>query len=148
MFSDPCLHASMTSCICCAAITVIRTLFLGACAAPLATARPELSPAEPSLGGHDIMRRCKSLIDETRLSGMSHVCLFNPGIISTFLHVHPFGANIEYLWSYMQQLDSKVSSFSRGRALLKFSLSITSCRGPCMSRPRDTSCRMKSSYPK
>ncbi|XP_044782773.2 ecto-NOX disulfide-thiol exchanger 1 isoform X6 [Bubalus bubalis] len=29
------------------------------------------------------------------------------GIISTFLHVHPFGANIEYLWSYMQQLDSK-----------------------------------------
>ncbi|NXS94580.1 ENOX1 protein, partial [Jacana jacana] len=30
------------------------------------------------------------------------------GIISTFLHVHPFGANIEYLWSYMQQLDSRV----------------------------------------
>nr|XP_010971564.1 ecto-NOX disulfide-thiol exchanger 1 [Camelus bactrianus] len=32
------------------------------------------------------------------------------GIISTFLHVHPFGANIEYLWSYMQQLDSKISA--------------------------------------
>ncbi|XP_028593934.2 ecto-NOX disulfide-thiol exchanger 1 isoform X4 [Podarcis muralis] len=32
------------------------------------------------------------------------------GIISTFLHVHPFGANIEYLWSYMQQLDSRISA--------------------------------------
>ncbi|XP_034418286.1 ecto-NOX disulfide-thiol exchanger 1 [Cyclopterus lumpus] len=31
------------------------------------------------------------------------------GIISTFLHVHPFGANLEYLWSYIQRLDSKVS---------------------------------------
>ncbi|XP_041128312.1 ecto-NOX disulfide-thiol exchanger 1-like isoform X3 [Polyodon spathula] len=32
------------------------------------------------------------------------------GIISTFLHVHPFGANIEYLWSYIQRLDAKVSA--------------------------------------
>ncbi|XP_069495415.1 ecto-NOX disulfide-thiol exchanger 1 isoform X2 [Ambystoma mexicanum] len=32
------------------------------------------------------------------------------GIISTFLHVHPFGANIEYLWSYLQQLDSRISA--------------------------------------
>ncbi|KAL4608841.1 ecto-NOX disulfide-thiol exchanger 1-like isoform X1 [Arapaima gigas] len=32
------------------------------------------------------------------------------GIISTFLHVHPFGANIEYLWSYIQRLDTKVSA--------------------------------------
>ncbi|MEQ2265062.1 hypothetical protein XENORESO_002259 [Xenotaenia resolanae] len=32
------------------------------------------------------------------------------GIISTFLHVHPFGANLEYLWSYIQRLDSKVSA--------------------------------------
>ncbi|XP_023657720.1 ecto-NOX disulfide-thiol exchanger 1 isoform X3 [Paramormyrops kingsleyae] len=32
------------------------------------------------------------------------------GIISTFLHVHPFGANIEYLWSYVQRLDAKVSA--------------------------------------
>ncbi|XP_048458499.1 ecto-NOX disulfide-thiol exchanger 1-like [Rhincodon typus] len=31
-------------------------------------------------------------------------------IISTFLHVHPFGANIEYLWSYLQRLDAKISS--------------------------------------
>ncbi|TMS01797.1 Ecto-NOX disulfide-thiol exchanger 1, partial [Larimichthys crocea] len=29
------------------------------------------------------------------------------GVISTFLHVHPFGANLEYLWSYIQRLDSK-----------------------------------------
>nr|XP_027784721.1 ecto-NOX disulfide-thiol exchanger 1 isoform X2 [Marmota flaviventris] len=35
------------------------------------------------------------------------------GIISTFLHVHPFGANIEYLWSYMQQLDSKPNCHHR-----------------------------------
>ncbi|XP_041067362.1 ecto-NOX disulfide-thiol exchanger 1 isoform X1 [Carcharodon carcharias] len=32
------------------------------------------------------------------------------GIISTFLHVHPFGANIEYLWSYLQRLDAQISS--------------------------------------
>ncbi|KAG5833082.1 hypothetical protein ANANG_G00272080 [Anguilla anguilla] len=32
------------------------------------------------------------------------------GIISTFLHVHPFGANIEYLWSYIQRLDAQVSA--------------------------------------
>ncbi|XP_069745717.1 ecto-NOX disulfide-thiol exchanger 1 [Narcine bancroftii] len=32
------------------------------------------------------------------------------GIISAFLHVHPFGANIEYLWSYLQRLDAKISS--------------------------------------
>uniref|UniRef100_A0A8C9TYQ3 Ecto-NOX disulfide-thiol exchanger 1 n=1 Tax=Scleropages formosus TaxID=113540 RepID=A0A8C9TYQ3_SCLFO len=32
------------------------------------------------------------------------------GIVSTFLHVHPFGANIEYLWSYIQRLDSKISA--------------------------------------
>ncbi|KAF4795358.1 ecto-NOX disulfide-thiol exchanger 2 [Turdus rufiventris] len=29
------------------------------------------------------------------------------GIISTFLHVHPFGASIEYICSYLQRLDSK-----------------------------------------
>lgn len=30
------------------------------------------------------------------------------GIISTFLHVHPFGASIEYICSYLQRLDTKV----------------------------------------
>ncbi|XP_031718680.1 ecto-NOX disulfide-thiol exchanger 2-like isoform X5 [Anarrhichthys ocellatus] len=31
------------------------------------------------------------------------------GIISTFLHVHPFGASIEYICSYLQRLDNKVT---------------------------------------
>ncbi|XP_060105947.1 ecto-NOX disulfide-thiol exchanger 2 isoform X3 [Heteronotia binoei] len=30
------------------------------------------------------------------------------GIISAFLHVHPFGASIEYICSYLQRLDSKI----------------------------------------
>ncbi|XP_054595221.1 ecto-NOX disulfide-thiol exchanger 2 isoform X3 [Nothobranchius furzeri] len=30
------------------------------------------------------------------------------GIISTFLHVHPFGASIEYICSYLQRLDTKL----------------------------------------
>ncbi|XP_056625076.1 ecto-NOX disulfide-thiol exchanger 2 isoform X5 [Triplophysa dalaica] len=30
------------------------------------------------------------------------------GIISTFLHVHPFGASIEYICSYLQRLDTKI----------------------------------------
>ncbi|XP_041050989.1 ecto-NOX disulfide-thiol exchanger 2-like [Carcharodon carcharias] len=31
------------------------------------------------------------------------------GIISTFLHVHPFGASIDYICSYLQRLDAKIS---------------------------------------
>ncbi|XP_078810068.1 ecto-NOX disulfide-thiol exchanger 2 isoform X4 [Oryzias latipes] len=31
------------------------------------------------------------------------------GIISTFLHVHPFGASIEYICSYLQRLDTKIN---------------------------------------
>uniref|UniRef100_G1PF17 Ecto-NOX disulfide-thiol exchanger 2 n=1 Tax=Myotis lucifugus TaxID=59463 RepID=G1PF17_MYOLU len=30
------------------------------------------------------------------------------GIISTFLHVHPFGASIEYICSYLHRLDNKI----------------------------------------
>ncbi|XP_068930166.1 ecto-NOX disulfide-thiol exchanger 2 isoform X2 [Petaurus breviceps papuanus] len=30
------------------------------------------------------------------------------GIISAFLHVHPFGASIEYICSYLQRLDTKI----------------------------------------
>ncbi|XP_060039064.1 ecto-NOX disulfide-thiol exchanger 2 isoform X6 [Erinaceus europaeus] len=33
------------------------------------------------------------------------------GIISTFLHVHPFGASIEYICSYLHRLDNKMLSF-------------------------------------
>uniref|UniRef100_A0A8C6SNT2 Ecto-NOX disulfide-thiol exchanger 2 n=1 Tax=Neogobius melanostomus TaxID=47308 RepID=A0A8C6SNT2_9GOBI len=32
------------------------------------------------------------------------------GIMSTFLHVHPFGASLEYICSYLQRLDSKIST--------------------------------------
>ncbi|XP_067853072.1 ecto-NOX disulfide-thiol exchanger 2-like [Heptranchias perlo] len=31
------------------------------------------------------------------------------GIISTFLHVHPFGASIDYICSYLQRLDAKIA---------------------------------------
>ncbi|XP_049904807.1 ecto-NOX disulfide-thiol exchanger 1 [Epinephelus moara] len=41
------------------------------------------------------------------------------GIISTFLHVHPFGANLEYLWSYIQRLDSKVSAGDLERLMVR-----------------------------
>ncbi|XP_008293635.1 ecto-NOX disulfide-thiol exchanger 1 [Stegastes partitus] len=41
------------------------------------------------------------------------------GIISTFLHVHPFGANLEYLWSYIQRLDSKVSAGELERLMVR-----------------------------
>ncbi|XP_062862754.1 ecto-NOX disulfide-thiol exchanger 1 [Trichomycterus rosablanca] len=41
------------------------------------------------------------------------------GVISTFLHVHPFGANIEYLWSYIQRLDAKISASELERLMLR-----------------------------
>ncbi|XP_008326024.1 ecto-NOX disulfide-thiol exchanger 1 isoform X3 [Cynoglossus semilaevis] len=41
------------------------------------------------------------------------------GIISTFLHVHPFGANLEYLESYIHRLDSKVSGVEIERLMLR-----------------------------
>lgn len=64
--------------------------------------------------------------------------LFNSGIISTFLHVHPFGANIEYLWSYMQQLDSKVSPFSPADVYGEDSgCWLLAAGGPCVSCSRD-----------
>uniref|UniRef100_A0A3Q3X2N7 RRM domain-containing protein n=1 Tax=Mola mola TaxID=94237 RepID=A0A3Q3X2N7_MOLML len=44
---------------------------------------------------------------------------FFAGIISTFLHVHPFGANLEYLWSYVQRLDPKVSAVDLERLMVR-----------------------------
>ncbi|XP_056896564.1 LOW QUALITY PROTEIN: ecto-NOX disulfide-thiol exchanger 1 [Takifugu flavidus] len=41
------------------------------------------------------------------------------GIMSTFLHVHPFGANLEYLWSYIQRLDSQVSAADLERLMVR-----------------------------
>uniref|UniRef100_A0A673IQ68 Ecto-NOX disulfide-thiol exchanger 1-like n=1 Tax=Sinocyclocheilus rhinocerous TaxID=307959 RepID=A0A673IQ68_9TELE len=47
-------------------------------------------------------------------------CLsLHTGIISTFLHVHPFGANIEYLWSYIQRLDTKISAGELERLMVR-----------------------------
>lgn len=40
------------------------------------------------------------------------------GIISTFLHVHPFGASIEYICSYLQRLDTKVTDSHESKLLL------------------------------
>lgn len=42
------------------------------------------------------------------LADLFLVCFPIVGIISTFLHVHPFGASIEYICSYLQRLDTKV----------------------------------------
>ncbi|XP_016894881.1 ecto-NOX disulfide-thiol exchanger 2 isoform X1 [Cynoglossus semilaevis] len=51
------------------------------------------------------------------------------GIISTFLHVHPFGASIEYICSYLQRLDTKINP-SEVEALLS--------RLPCTFRQEMT----------
>ncbi|KAJ7401558.1 Ecto-NOX disulfide-thiol exchanger 1 [Pitangus sulphuratus] len=51
------------------------------------------------------------------------------GIISTFLHVHPFGANIEYLWSYMQQLDSRDEMKSSPKRAYSSALNIKQVKG-------------------
>ena len=32
------------------------------------------------------------------------LCHF-PGVISAFLHVHPFGAGVDYVWSYLQKIE-------------------------------------------
>ncbi|XP_071798651.1 ecto-NOX disulfide-thiol exchanger 1-like isoform X1 [Asterias amurensis] len=42
------------------------------------------------------------------------------GCISTFLHVHPFGASVEYLWSYLQRLSFSVSPQQIEGLLSKF----------------------------
>ncbi|XP_041697425.1 ecto-NOX disulfide-thiol exchanger 2 [Coregonus clupeaformis] len=39
------------------------------------------------------------------------------GIISTFLHVHPFGASIEYICSYLQRLNTKINTGEVGALL-------------------------------
>ncbi len=42
------------------------------------------------------------------------------GFMSTFLHVHPFGASVEYLWSYLQRLDPTTTSLEIELLLNKF----------------------------
>ncbi|RMC07103.1 hypothetical protein DUI87_16559 [Hirundo rustica rustica] len=56
----------------------------------------------------DIPYNCRSVAHSDKQNDLSSDTTGR--IISTFLHVHPFGANIEYLWSYMQQLDSRISA--------------------------------------
>uniref|UniRef100_A0A3Q4H0T4 Ecto-NOX disulfide-thiol exchanger 2 n=1 Tax=Neolamprologus brichardi TaxID=32507 RepID=A0A3Q4H0T4_NEOBR len=43
------------------------------------------------------------------LQNLQNAHVMQVGIISTFLHVHPFGASIEYICSYLQRLDTKIN---------------------------------------
>ncbi|GAB6023774.1 hypothetical protein CHUAL_008527 [Chamberlinius hualienensis] len=42
------------------------------------------------------------------------------GLLSTFLNVHPFGASVDYIWSYVHCLDSTIKSSDVENLLLKF----------------------------
>lgn len=42
------------------------------------------------------------------------------GLLSTFLHVHPFGASVDYIWSYLQRLDSSLRTSDVENLLVKF----------------------------
>uniref|UniRef100_A0A7N8WNW7 Ecto-NOX disulfide-thiol exchanger 2 n=1 Tax=Mastacembelus armatus TaxID=205130 RepID=A0A7N8WNW7_9TELE len=48
-------------------------------------------------------------IQAMRVSLTENIHVHMLGIISTFLHVHPFGASIEYICSYLQRLDTKIN---------------------------------------
>ncbi|KAG9349078.1 hypothetical protein JZ751_029397 [Albula glossodonta] len=68
------------------------------------------------------------------------------GIISTFLHVHPFGASIEYICSYLQRLDTKISTLEvealLGRLPCTFRQELTGVGASLEKRPpRDCGCR-------
>jgi len=41
-------------------------------------------------------------------------------VVSTFLHVHPFGASLDYIWSYTQKVQPNVSISSLESLLVKF----------------------------
>uniref|UniRef100_A0A8C9YPE8 Ecto-NOX disulfide-thiol exchanger 2 n=1 Tax=Sander lucioperca TaxID=283035 RepID=A0A8C9YPE8_SANLU len=51
------------------------------------------------------------------LQNLQNTDVMQVRIISTFLHVHPFGASIEYICSYLQRLDTKINT-SEVEALL------------------------------
>ena len=36
--------------------------------------------------------------------------LYFPGLIVAFLHVHPFGASVDYIWSYLHRGGIQVKS--------------------------------------
>uniref|UniRef100_A0A8C7IV36 Ecto-NOX disulfide-thiol exchanger 2 n=1 Tax=Oncorhynchus kisutch TaxID=8019 RepID=A0A8C7IV36_ONCKI len=52
------------------------------------------------------LQSLKTLTTHTPQVSLSH----SSGIISAFLHVHPFGASIEYICSYLQQLNTKINT--------------------------------------
>uniref|UniRef100_A0A3B3D296 Ecto-NOX disulfide-thiol exchanger 1 n=1 Tax=Oryzias melastigma TaxID=30732 RepID=A0A3B3D296_ORYME len=60
-----------------------------------------------------------SLLSEITTQSQKLLFLSPSGIISTFLHVHPFGANLEYLWSYIQRLDAKVTAVELERLMVR-----------------------------
>uniref|UniRef100_A0A8B9JDS3 Ecto-NOX disulfide-thiol exchanger 1 n=1 Tax=Astyanax mexicanus TaxID=7994 RepID=A0A8B9JDS3_ASTMX len=70
--------------------------------------------------GHSNIQSHSSLLCSHSLSLSLNVSVsFSTGVISTFLHVHPFGANIEYLWSYIQRLDAKISASELERLMVR-----------------------------
>jgi hypothetical protein len=42
------------------------------------------------------------------------------GLISTFLHIHPFGASLDYIWSYTQKILASVTPNQIQTLLLKY----------------------------
>lgn len=42
------------------------------------------------------------------------------GIISTFLHVHPFGAGVDYVWSYVHKLEPNLKPVDVENLMTKF----------------------------
>lgn len=42
------------------------------------------------------------------------------GLISIFLHVHPFGAGLDYIWSYLQKLDPSLRTSEVEMVMARF----------------------------
>lgn len=42
------------------------------------------------------------------------------GLVSTFLHVHPFGAGVDYIWSYLHQIDNTLNPRDVEALMLRF----------------------------
>lgn len=36
---------------------------------------------------------------------LNEISLSLIGLLATFLHVHPFGAGVDYVWSYLQKME-------------------------------------------
>lgn len=65
------------------------------------------------------------------LTTLFHFDCSTSGIISTFLHVHPFGASIEYICSYLQRLDTKVTGLRDSKCCVSVAgWTVSHCRCP------------------